>query len=59
MSALLSAMDRDGGLGPQARAPARERLQAWLGFAAKASANTCTRKGADPPTLAEVEAFEG
>ena len=56
MSALLAAMDRDGALGPQAAAPTRERLQAWLDFAARASAITCTRKGSDPPTLAEVEA---
>ena len=56
MSALLSAMDRDGALGPQRRPPTRERLQGWLDFAAKASAITCTRKGSDPPTLAEVEA---
>ena len=44
---------------PRRAAPTRERLQAWLGFAAKASAITCTRKGSDPPTLAEVEAFDG
>jgi fructokinase len=56
MSALLSAMDRDGALGPAGRALDIERLRAWLGFAAKASAITCTRKGADPPTLTEVEA---
>jgi fructokinase len=56
MSALLSAMDRDGALGPTAPAVEAERLRSWLDFAAKASAITCTRKGADPPTLAEVEA---
>ena len=59
MSALLSAMDRDGALGPQKTPPTRERLQDWLDFAAKASAITCTRKGSDPPTLAEVEAAGG
>ena len=59
MSALLSAMDRDGALGPQDGPPSRERLQGWLDFAAKASAITCTRKGSDPPTLAEVQTFEG
>jgi fructokinase len=59
MSALLSAMDRDGALGALDKPPTRERLQGWLDFAAKASAITCTRKGSDPPTLAEVEAFGG
>jgi len=57
MSALLSAMDRDGALGPSAIAPDREKLRAWLGFAAKASAITCTRRGSDPPTLLEVSAM--
>src|SRR5271168_3904410 len=59
MSALLSAMDRDGALGRQDGPPSREHLQGWLDFAAKASAITCTRKGSDPPTLAEVQTFEG
>jgi fructokinase len=59
MSALLAAMDRDGALGPRANPPFRERLQSWLDFAARASAITCTRKGSDPPTLAEVEAGVG
>jgi fructokinase len=59
MSALLSAMDRDGALGSEAPAPTRERLASWLSFAARASAITCTRKGSDPPTLAEVEAAGG
>ena len=58
MSALLSAMDRDGALGARDKPPTRERLQGWLDFAAKASAITCTRKGSDPPTLAEVQQFE-
>jgi fructokinase len=59
MSALLSAMDRDGALGARDEPPTRERLQGWLDFAAKASAITCTRKGSDPPTLEEVEAAGG
>ena len=59
MSALLSAMDRDGALGPRAAPLSRGRLQTWLEFAARASAITCTRKGSDPPTLAEVEAGAG
>ena len=56
MSALLSAMDRDRALGVEAPAPSRNNLERWLSFAAAASAITCTRKGADPPTRKEVEA---
>ena len=56
MSALLSAMDRDHALGAEAPAPNRRELEKWLRFAATASAITCTRKGSDPPTRAEVEA---
>jgi len=54
MSGLLYAMDRDGALGAAAGAPSREKLAQWLAFAAKTSAITCTRKGSQPPTLAEV-----
>jgi fructokinase len=57
MSALLSAMDRDRSLGAEAPAPSRSKLEGWLRFAAAASAITCTRKGSDPPTRAEVEAL--
>jgi fructokinase len=56
MSALLGAMDRDHALGAGAPAPSRSELEKWLGFAAAASAITCTRKGSDPPTRQEVEA---
>jgi fructokinase len=56
MSALLSAMDRDSALGADPSSPNRGELQRWLRFAAAASAITCTRKGSDPPTRAEVEA---
>ncbi len=56
MSSLLFAMERDVALGPAAPAPTRERLAAWMDFAARASALTCARKGSNPPTLAEVEA---
>jgi fructokinase len=56
MSALLSAMDRDRALGPDAPTPSRSELERWLRFAAAASAITCTRKGADPPVRKEVEA---
>ena len=55
MSALLSAMDHDSALGAQAGAPNRAAVERWLRFAATASAITCTRKGSDPPTRAEVE----
>ncbi len=56
MSSLLSAMDRDGALGAASQPPNEAQLARWLAFAATASAITCTRKGSDPPTLAEVEA---
>ena len=59
MSALLSAMDRDHSLGAGAPAPSRSELERWLRFAAAASAITCTRKGSDPPTRAEVETLLG
>jgi fructokinase len=55
MSALLSAMDRESALGPGGAPPARADLERWLRFAATASALTCTRKGSNPPTRAEVE----
>ena len=56
MSALLYAMDRDGALGASAPAPTRDKLAAWMDFAARASAITCARRGSDPPTLAQVDA---
>ena len=56
MSSLLFAMDRDGALGQAAPAPTLEKLGLWTDFAARAAAITCTRKGSNPPTLAEVEA---
>jgi fructokinase len=56
MSSLLFAMDRDGALGGAGAKPTREKLAAWTDFAARASAITCSRKGSNPPTLAEVEA---
>jgi len=55
MSALLSAMDREGALGAGSAPPSPSALERWLRFAACASAITCTRKGSNPPTLAEVE----
>ena len=56
MSSLLFAMDRDGALGAGAPAPTLAALGRWTDFAARASAITCSRKGSDPPTLAEMEA---
>ena len=56
MSALIAAMDADGALGPGGAAPDAAKLSGWLKFAATASAITCTRKGSDPPTRAEVTA---
>jgi fructokinase len=56
MSSLLFAMNRDGALGAGAPKPTVAKLAAWTDFAARASAITCTRKGSNPPTLAEVEA---
>ena len=54
MSALIAAMDADKALGAGARAPTSAGLRQWLDFAVAASAITCTRKGSDPPTRAEV-----
>jgi fructokinase len=58
MSSLLAAMDRDGALGAGAPPASLDRLEAWLAFAAAASAITCTRKGSNPPTPAEVAAYK-
>jgi len=55
MSSLLFTMDRDGALGAGAPFPTREKLTGWLNFAARASAITCSRRGSDPPTLADME----
>ena len=40
-----------------ARAPTGADLRKWLAFSVAASAITCTRRGADPPTRAEVLAW--
>lgn len=58
MSSLLAAMDRDGALGGGAPPASLDRLGAWLAYAAAASAITCTRKGSNPPTPAEVAEFK-
>ena len=63
MAALLAIMHTDGALGARGLAdpdPYTEaRVVAWLRFAVEASAITCTRKGANPPTRPEVEAKLG
>ncbi|MCW6508078.1 carbohydrate kinase family protein [Lichenifustis flavocetrariae] len=60
MAALLAAMHGDDALGPRAARGrlvlSEERVGSWLTFATIASAITCTRKGANPPTRAEVQA---
>jgi fructokinase len=57
-SALLAGLYRGGLLGPDRRAAlaaiTQERLVAVLDDAVLASAITCTRRGADPPRLAEL-----
>jgi fructokinase len=55
MSALIAAMDADGALGLAAVQPNAGNIARWLAFAATAAAITCTRKGSDPPSRAEVE----
>ena len=59
MSALLAAMADDGALGGAGRAPSEAEVGRWLLFAIAASAITCTRQGAQPPTRAEVDKVLG
>ena len=60
MSALLSAMDRDGALGAErADADARPPRGAGSPSPPTASAITCTRKGSDPPTLRRSRSISG
>ena len=59
MAALLAAMARDGALGGSGRAPSEAEVGRWLLFAIAASAITCTRQGAQPPTRAEVDKVLG
>jgi len=56
MSSLLYAMGNDGALGVDHPAWTSEAVQKWLGFAVRASAFTCTRKGSNPPRLSDLEA---
>ena len=56
MSALLSAMDRDGALGPDAPAPSRSELESWLRFAARRLGDHLHPQGLRPADRKEVEA---
>lgn len=56
MAALLAAMADSDALGAgRDRVPSEKEVASWLIFAVAASAITCTRAGADPPTRAEVD----
>ncbi len=61
MAALLHALARVGGLGPdpanRLSAIDQSAMGEILHTAAAAAAITCTRRGCDPPTLAELAAF--
>ncbi len=60
MAALLAAMAGSNALGAgNARVPSEREVADWLIFAIAASAITCTRQGADPPTRAEVDRVLG
>ena len=59
MAGLLAAMYEDGALGRSGvdgPAYTEAAVTGWLGYATTASAITCTRKGANPPTRDEVRA---
>jgi fructokinase len=55
--ALLAALSMDGLLSPGMPDLDAARLVRALDFAAAAASLVCARRGADPPTLAEVAAF--
>ena len=59
MAGLLAAMADDGALGAGGRDPSEAEVVRWLLFAVAASAITCTRQGANPPTRAEVDTVLG
>jgi fructokinase len=54
MSALIAGLHRRGLLGPVRLAGVEEHLEDVLATATRAAAITCTRLGADPPTLVEL-----
>jgi len=56
-AALITSLVDEGVLGPQAtRPPDEATLKRSVAYAVTASAITCTRTGADPPTRNEIEA---
>ena len=61
MAALLCAMAESGALGRGGvgRTPSEAEVGGWLIFAIAASAITCTRKGADPPTRRDLDTVLG
>ncbi|MDR0722930.1 MAG: carbohydrate kinase [Treponema sp.] len=57
--AFIGWLELHGHLSPsQVASLTREELSEALGFANKAASLVCTRYGANPPTLAEMEAFK-
>jgi fructokinase len=57
-AALVAALIDEGALGPgEERELDRPVLERAVAYAVTASAITCTRTGADPPTRAEIEGF--
>ncbi|MDF2115890.1 carbohydrate kinase [Roseiarcaceae bacterium H3SJ34-1] len=54
---LLAAMNEEGCLGPDGPRPERENVARWLALANGAAAMTCARRGAEPPTRAELDTF--
>jgi fructokinase len=54
---LLAAMHEEGCLGPGGLLPDRQNVARWLDLANAAAAMTCARRGAEPPTLAELDTF--
>jgi fructokinase len=55
MGAMLMAMQADGALGRSTFTFAPENIARWLEFATRAASINCTRIGADPPRLAELD----
>jgi len=54
---LLAAIHDEGCLGPGGLFPDRRKVARWLGLANAAAAMTCARRGAEPPTRAELATF--
>lgn len=58
-AALLDWLSRSGTLGRRLEGLEASMVGGALGFATAAAGITCSRRGADPPTAAEVEALLG